>query len=168
MARAAEAIRTEGTGHRPVERRFWDEGIETLDRASLEAYQLGQLREHLAHARERSPYYRIAFDRAGVSPGDVRGLEDLTRFPFITKTTLRDRQLAVPLLGDVAAVPEREVVYVSASSGSTGVPTLSPFTARDFDEFQDVEARLFWGRGCGPTTATSTRSTSRCSWAAPT
>lgn len=150
MGRAAEAIRTEGTGHRPEGRRFWDEGIETLDRASLEAYQLGQLREHLAHAHERSPHYRAAFARAGVSPGDVRSLEDLTRFPFVTKTILRDSQLAAPLLGDVAAVPEREVVYVSASSGSTGVPTLSPFTARDFDEFQDVEARLFWAAGMRP------------------
>jgi phenylacetate-CoA ligase len=39
------------------------------------------------------------------------------------------------------------VVFVSASSGSTGVPTLSPFTKKDFDEWQDVESRLFYGAG---------------------
>src|SRR5512144_2843520 len=111
MGRGAEAIRTEGTGHHPGERRYWEEAIETLDRSSLEAYQLGLLREHLAHAYERSPYYRSAFDGAGVSLGDVRALDDLSRFPFVTKAILRDRQLAVPLLGDVAAVPERDVVY---------------------------------------------------------
>ena len=41
-------------------------------------------------------------------------------------------------------------MFVAASSGSTGVPTLSRFTKEDFDEFQDVEARLFWGTGMRP------------------
>jgi len=39
----------------------------------------------------------------------------------------------------MTAVAEEEVVFVSASSGSTGVPTLSPFTKKDFEEFQDVQ-----------------------------
>ena len=55
-----------------------------------------------------------------------------------------ERQLAVPPLGDLVAVPERDVVYISASSGSTGVPTASPFTALDFDDWIDYEARQFW------------------------
>jgi phenylacetate-CoA ligase len=130
-------------------RRFWDEELEMLERPELEARQLAALRRHLAHAYEGSRYYRAAFDAAGVTP-DVRALSDLSRFPFIHKAILRDRQLAAPLLGDVAAVPEREVVYVSASSGSTGVATLSPFTAEDFEEFQDVQARLFWAAGMRP------------------
>jgi phenylacetate-CoA ligase len=139
----APARRGPGATHGP---RFWDAETETLPRAELEGRQLAALRRHLAHAYEGSPYYRAAFDAAGVTP-DVRALDDLARFPFIHKAVLRDRQLAAPLLGDVAAVPERDVVYVSASSGSTGVATLSPFTAEDFDEFQDVQARLFWAAG---------------------
>jgi len=47
-------------------------------------------------------------------------------------------------------VAEEEVVFVSASSGSTGVPTLSPFTKKDFEEFQDVQSRLFWAAGMRP------------------
>jgi phenylacetate-CoA ligase len=129
--------------------RYWDADVETLPRAELEGRQLAALRRHLAHAYEGSPYYRAAFDAAGVLP-DVRSLSDLSLFPFIHKAILRDRQLAAPLLGDVSAVPERDVVYVSASSGSTGVATLSPFTAEDFDEFQDVQARLFWAAGMRP------------------
>jgi phenylacetate-CoA ligase len=129
---------------------YWDEYVETLERADLEALQLGLLQEHLEHAYAASAWYRGAFDRAGVAPGDLRTLADLSRFPFITKAILRDRQVAAPLLGDVAAVSEREVVYVSASSGSTGVPTLSPFTGGDFDAFQDVQARLFWAAGMRP------------------
>lgn len=54
------------------------------------------------------------------------------------------------MLGTLAATSEEDVVFVSASSGSTGVPTLSPFTKIDFDEFQDVQSRLFWAAGVRP------------------
>ncbi|MFZ4533631.1 MAG: phenylacetate--CoA ligase family protein, partial [Alsobacter sp.] len=63
---------------------------------------------------------------------------------------LRDRQNAVPPFGDLVAVPERDIVYISASSGSTGVPTASPFTARDFEDWMDYEARQFWFSGLRP------------------
>lgn len=126
---------------------YWDPEIETLGRPDLEAHQLDRLKEHLDFAYRNAPYYRDSFREAGVSPSDLKSLSDLRAFPFIAKKILRDRQTAVPLLGDLAAVPEREVVYISASSGSTGVPTLSPFTADDFDEWQDVEARLFYAAG---------------------
>ncbi|HEX7622718.1 MAG TPA: AMP-binding protein [Anaeromyxobacteraceae bacterium] len=146
-ANAAPIVaRTAGAG----ERSFWDEHVETLPRAELETLQLGLLREHLDHAYRGSPWYRHALDAAGVSPGEVRSLRDVARLPFLDKKLIRDRQLAAPLLGDLAAVEEREVVYVSASSGSTGIPTLSPFTADDFDAFQDVQARLFWATGLRP------------------
>jgi len=131
-------------------KRFWDEEIETLPREALHRLQLARLQEHLAFAYEHAPYYRQSFDAAGVRPSDLRTLEDLRRFPFIDKKVERDRQLAAPDLGDLVAVPEEDIVFVSASSGSTGIPTLSPFTAQDFDEFQDVEARLFWGVGMRP------------------
>ena len=139
-----------GPSPEPKDRPFWEPAVETLPRAELEALQIGLLREHLDHAYRGSPWYRHAFDAAGVSPREVRSRHDLARLPFVDKKVIRDRQLAAPLLGDLAAVSEREVVYVSASSGSTGVPTLSPFTADDFDAFQDVQARLFWAAGMRP------------------
>jgi len=135
---------------RAAEPRYWDSAVETLARPELEALQLSALRDHLDHAYRGSRWYRRAFDAAGVAPGEIRSLADIVRLPFVDKALLRDRQLAAPLLGDLAAVDEREVVYVSASSGSTGVPTVSPFTASDFDAFQDVQARLFWAAGLRP------------------
>lgn len=128
-------------------RHYWNEDVETMPREKLESVQLALLREHLEFAYRNSPYYRKSFDEAGVSPSRLTSPTDLRAFPFVDKTALRDRQLAVPLLGDLLAVPERDVVYVSASSGSTGVPTLSPFTAQDFEDFQDVQARLFYQAG---------------------
>ena len=110
------------------EKRYWDETIETLPRPQLIEYQTEQLRKHLELAWAESPFYRQAFTAAGVKPSDLRRLEDLQRFPFIDKAIERDRQVARPFLGDLTAVAEEEVVFVAASSGSTGVPTLSPFT----------------------------------------
>lgn len=133
-----------------ITRKYWDEGIETLPRFALEALQLQKLRQHLDFAYRNSPYYKASFDAAGVRPEDVKSLSDLRAFPFVNKLVERERQLAAPLLGDMVAVPERDVVFVSASSGSTGVPTLSPFTQQDFDTWQNSEARLFWAAGMRP------------------
>lgn len=135
------------TADSPTEREYWDEALETLPRHELDALQLRLLKEHLDFAGRNSPYYRASFRDSGLTASDLRSLSDLRAFPFIKKSILRDRQTVAPLLGDLAAVPESEVVYVSASSGSTGVPTLSPFTAEDFDGWQDVEARLFYAAG---------------------
>lgn len=142
--------RVELRAHQPASKSYWDERMETLPRVELEAYQTRQLAAVLALVYHKSDYYRDAFDAAGVKPGDLNSLEDLRRFPFIHKQIERDRQLAKPLLGDMITVTERDVVFVSASSGSTGVPTLSPFTQHDFAEFQDVQSRLFWAAGMRP------------------
>ncbi|RAI04339.1 CoF synthetase [Acuticoccus sediminis] len=133
------------------DRPYWDPKLETQSRAEWEAMKLALMKDHLRHAYENSPYYKKSFDEAGVGPDDLQTLEDLKKFPTINKSVLRERQEALPLLGDIAAVPEEQVVYVSASSGSTGVPTVSPFTAEDFDEWMDYEARQFWSSGLRPT-----------------
>ncbi|MCR6631925.1 MAG: phenylacetate--CoA ligase [Magnetospirillum sp.] len=132
------------------QQRYWAPALETQSRPEWEALKLSLLQGHLRHAYDNSPYYRASFDAAGVNPDDVKSLDDIRRFPTIDKSILRARQEAKPILGDLAAVPERDVVYVSASSGSTGVPTLSPFTQQDFDEWIDYEARQFWSSGLRP------------------
>ena len=134
------------TAHRP----YWDAALETQSRADWDALKLQLLQKHLRHAYDNSPFYRTHFDAAGVHPEIVRSLDDIRLFPFINKSTLRERQLAVPPFGDLVAVPERDIVYISASSGSTGVPTASPFTAQDFDDWIDYEARQFWSSGLRP------------------
>lgn len=136
--------------HTPNEPRYWDEKLETQSRAEWDALKLDLLKKHLHHAYANSPYYKDSFDAAGVHPDDVKTLADIRRFPFIEKKVLRERQEALPPFGDLVAVPEHDIVYISASSGSTGVPTASPFTAQDFDDWMDYEARQFWSSGLRP------------------
>ncbi|HVI50584.1 MAG TPA: phenylacetate--CoA ligase [Candidatus Sulfotelmatobacter sp.] len=130
--------------------RYWDAGLETQSRQDWHRLKLTQLQQHLQLAYHASPYYRASFDAAGADLDQVKSLDDLRRFPFITKHTLRERQLAAAPFGDLLAAPERDIVYISTSSGSTGIPTASPFTQRDFDDWIDYEARQFWSSGLRP------------------
>lgn len=132
-------------------RKYWDEAIETMSRKDLKEYQLKLLKDMLELTYNKSPYYRKSFDEKGIKPQDLKSLEDLKKFPTVNKKILRDRQQAVPDFGDMICAPESEFVFLSASSGSTGVPTASPFTAQDFEDFQDFQARLFWSSGMRPT-----------------
>jgi len=81
---------------------YWEEGLETMPREKIREMQLGLLKETISLAYENSAYYRKSFDAAGVSPASVRGLDDLSKFPFIEKKVLRERQEAAPPYGDMA------------------------------------------------------------------
>lgn len=136
---------TQGTIHETS--KYWDEKLETMPREELEQLQLAELKEIVAFAYAHSPYYKRAFDEAGVKPSDIQSLQDIRKFPFVDKQTERETQGVGSFLGELAAVPEEDVIFISTSSGSTGVPTMSPFTKQDFDEFQEVESRLFYQAG---------------------
>jgi phenylacetate-CoA ligase len=131
-------------------KKYWDEEIETISKNNLKKYQLEHLKKQLEWAFNKSSYYRQSFLENNVALSKLKSLQDVHKLPFINKKIERDRQLAKPLLGDLVCVHEEKVIFISTSSGSTGVPTVSPFTTKDFKEFQDVESRLFWGVGMRP------------------
>jgi len=75
----------------------------------------------------------------GISPEDIRSLEDLRRIPFTTKEDLR-RGFPYGFL----AVPKDEVVRLHASSGTTGTPTVVYHTRRDLEVWADLVARCLY------------------------
>ncbi|WP_432007662.1 phenylacetate--CoA ligase PaaK [Streptomyces parvus] len=121
------------------------DAAERLGRGELEALQRERLRSTLRHAYDNVPFYRNAFDRAGLKPEDCRTLADLARFPFTAKTDLRDNY---PF--GMFAVPEQEVRRIHASSGTTGRPTVVGYTERDLDTWADVVARSIRAAGGRP------------------
>ncbi|MET9996300.1 phenylacetate--CoA ligase PaaK [Streptomyces microflavus] len=121
------------------------DAAEQLSRADLEALQLERLRTTLRHAYENVPFYRAAFDGAGLRPEDCRTLADLSRFPFTAKADLRNNY---PF--KMFAVPERDVRRIHASSGTTGRPTVVGYTERDLDTWADVVARSIRAAGGRP------------------
>ncbi|MFJ7330676.1 phenylacetate--CoA ligase PaaK [Streptomyces cyaneofuscatus] len=121
------------------------DAAEQLSLAELEALQLERLRTTLRHAYENVPFYRAAFDGAGLRPEDCRTLADLARFPFTAKADLRDNY---PF--GMFAVPEADVRRIHASSGTTGRPTVVGYTERDLDTWADVVARSIRAAGGRP------------------
>ncbi len=122
--------------------------LEPIERAStseLRALQLERLQWSLRHAYENVVHYRQAFDAAGVHPGDLRSLEDLARYPFLTK---QDFRVNYPF--GLFAVPRERVVRIHASSGTTGKPTVVGYTARDIDIWTGLVARSIRAAGGRP------------------
>ena len=119
--------------------------IETAPREEIAALQLERMRWSLRHAYEGVPHHRQAFDAAGVHPDDLRALADLARFPFTTKSDLRENY---PF--GMFAVPQTQVRRVHASSGTTGRPTVVGYTERDLDTWADCVARSLRAAGVRP------------------
>ena len=83
-----------------------------------------------------SPFYRTKLDKAGISPGEIRTVEDLDSVPLTDKEELR---LEYPL--GLMAVPEEDVVRIHSSSGTTGKPIIVPYTKRDVQIWAEMMAR---------------------------
>ena len=120
-------------------------GPERLSRDELQGRQLERLQHTLRYAYERVPFYRQAFDRAGVHPDDCKELADLGKFPTTTKQNLRDNY---PF--GMFAVPQDELRRLHASSGTTGKPTVVGYTQRDLDTWSEVMARSIFAAGGRP------------------
>ena len=62
---------------------------ETMPREALEAIQLRRLQATLERVYASVPFYQKKFAEAGITPADIRSLEDLRHVPFTTKQDLR-------------------------------------------------------------------------------
>ncbi|MBO0661725.1 phenylacetate--CoA ligase [Jiella sp. MQZ9-1] len=118
------------------------EAIEIASRDEISGLQLERMTWSLAHAYENSPFYRQRFDEAGVHPSDLKTLSDLAKFPFTTKTDLRD---TYPF--GMFAVPREKLARIHASSGTTGKPTVVGYTQKDIDTWATVVARSIRASG---------------------
>jgi phenylacetate-CoA ligase len=118
---------------------------ETRPRAELESLQSQRLVDLVSRVAAAVPLYRDKFAGAGFDPGSVSGLEDLTRIPFTVKDDLRS---AYPF--GMFAVPQRDIVRVHASSGTTGQVTVVGYTRDDISMWSDMMARTLAGAGATP------------------
>ena len=123
---------------------FFDEKMETMTRAQIEALQQERLQATVQHCMN-SPFYRKRFEEAGLKPEDIKTLDDIRRIPFTTKQDLRD---TYPF--GMASVPLRECTRLHSSSGTTGTPTVILHTQKDLEEWAAQVARNLWMVGLRP------------------
>jgi phenylacetate-CoA ligase len=122
--------------------------LEPIEKASIDemrSLQLKRLQQTLQHAYHNSPVYRAKFDAAGVHPADCKTLADIAKFPFTTKSDLRD---SYPF--GMFAVPRENCARIHASSGTTGKPTVVGYTLKDIDTWSTVVARSIRAGGAKP------------------
>ena len=119
--------------------------IETASRDEITALQLERLRWSVRHAYDNVAHYRAAFDAVGAHPEDIGSLDDLARFPLLTKHDLRANY---PF--GMFAVPRNQVVRVHASSGTTGKATVVGYTGTDIDTWAKLVARSMSAAGTKP------------------
>jgi phenylacetate-CoA ligase len=120
--------------------------LETMPRAQLAELQLKRLRETVRHAYENVALFRERLAQAGLTPGDVRSLDDLPRLPFTRKTDLLDNY---PF--GLFAVPRERLARIHASSGTTSArPTIAGYTRDDLDTWTGLMARSLACAGARP------------------
>jgi phenylacetate-CoA ligase len=107
-------------------------------REELQAHQLKGLQWTVAHAYNGSPDYRTKFDLAGVTPDDIRSLDDLRRLPF---TTADDLRAGYPF--PLRCVPFEKIVRIHSSSGTTGKRKNLCYTQKDLDDWAHFFARCY-------------------------
>lgn len=125
-----------------MDRTYWNKKVETATRNELEKTQLKLLKEKVKYCYENTTFYRNKFKNAGISPEDIKMLDDIQKIPFTVKDDLRSNypfgMLAVNLV---------DIVEIHASSGTTGNPVVGAYTTNDMDVWQELMARSLYTTG---------------------
>ncbi|WP_396613504.1 phenylacetate--CoA ligase PaaK (plasmid) [Haloferax sp. S1W] len=120
------------------------DSMETASRSELREVQDQRLQETVQNAYENVDFYRETFDELGLEPGDIEGVEDLSKLPFTTKEDFRDHYPT-----GMFAREMDDVVRIHASSGTTGKPKIVGYTQDDLDVWSKAVARCLVTSGLG-------------------
>ncbi len=110
----------------------------------LRELQLARLRTIVKHAYDNVQLFRSRLDALKLKPEDIKSLTDISKFPFMVKTDLRD---TYPF--GLFACPMSEIVRLHASSGTTGKPIVVAYNQHDINVWAEVMKRTF--ASCGLT-----------------
>lgn len=123
---------------------IYDPKIECMPREALRELQNERLRKTVKLEYDNVPVYRERMDAKGIKPEDIRSIDDLRYLPFTNKTDLRD-EFPFGLL----AAPKSEIIRIQGSSGTTGKPIVSGYTANDVEVWTEMVARSLTAAGGG-------------------
>ena len=122
--------------------KYYQPEIETASVETIKAIQNEKLVKQVKHVYENVKYYRDLMDKKGVTPDDIKSIDDLHKLPFLTKADLRD---AYPygLLG----TDLKNCVRIHSTSGTTGKRVVAFYTQADIDLWEDCCARAIVAAG---------------------
>ena len=134
---------------------FWNEKYMTMGQKEMEKLQLEKLRKQLRYEYEASPYYRERIEEANILPEKLKSLEELQKIKVFKKEDhRRSQEKSLKEFGHPYGVhvctPMDKVVCVSATSGTTGIPTFYTFSKKDLLTNYECTARALWMAGTRP------------------
>jgi len=120
---------------------YWENELETLNRLDLENLQIKRLKTTIQSAMN-SPYYGNLYQQMGLSAESIKSVADLIKLPFTTKQNLRDN-FPYGFLG----LPQKELIRLHSTSGTTGNPTVIFHNRHDIDAWANLMARSLYCAG---------------------
>jgi phenylacetate-CoA ligase len=88
--------------------------IESWSKEHMRRYHEEAIRWVLEHAYKDNNFYREKFVAKGVRPDEFRSVEDIRKFPFITKDEMRGKPFIL------LSAPRERISQVHLSTGTTG------------------------------------------------
>lgn len=102
----------------------------------MKEVQFEQIKKQLTRLAGTQTFYGKKLENIDIN--QIQSQEDFEKLPFSEKKDLRD---AYPL--GLMAVDEEEVVRIHSSSGTTGLPVIIPYTAKDVDDWAIMFKRCY-------------------------
>lgn len=121
---------------------YYQPEIECASREQIRQWQSERLVNTVKRVYENVPYYRNLMDKKGVTPDDIKSVDDLHKLPFLTKDDLRE---AYPY--GLLATPLKDAVRIQSTSGTTGKRVVAFYTQHDIDLWEDCCARALTAVG---------------------
>lgn len=122
--------------------KYYQKEIECASPEKLRELQDERLVKQVKHVWDNVPYYRKKMEEKGVTPDDIKGIDDLHKLPFLSKADLRD---AYPY--GLLAAPLKDCVRIHSTSGTTGRRVVAFYTQHDIDLWEDCCARAIVAAG---------------------
>jgi len=125
-----------------MSQRYYQKEIETMPLEEMKKLQSERLVAQVKHVWKNVPYYRALMEDKGLTPDDIKGIEDLHKLPFLTKDDLRDQYPYGLLATDL-----KNCVRIQSTSGTTGRRVVAFYTQNDVDLWEDCCARAITAVG---------------------
>ena len=122
--------------------KYYQPELETMPREEMARLQNERFMKQLHRVYEKVPYYRAKMAEKGVTPDDIKSIEDIRKLPFLSKADLRE---AYPC--GMLAVPLSECVRIHSTSGTTGKRVVAFYTQHDVDLWESCCARAITAAG---------------------
>lgn len=121
---------------------YYQPEIETASREKILEIQNEKIVKQVRHVYENVPYYKKLMDEKGVTPDDIKSVDDIKKLPFLTKADLRE---AYPY--GLLATDLKNCVRIQSTSGTTGKRVVAFYTQHDIDLWEECCARAIVAAG---------------------